>query len=416
MRYLQAASRLALNVVIVSEGEHSIVSAYAQGLHVQFDHQKEALHTILAGVAHTQVLAVIGTDDSVIELAAMVAQHLGLVHNNVNAARFARRKDFSREVLDKNNVPIPRYQRLALQAIIDQLDTNTNIDFPAVIKPLALSASRGVIRVNNNDELTSAAKRIKALLAQQTDLETVEKEQVLLEEYIHGDEIAVEGIVDNGTFKLLTIFDKPDALYGPFFEETYYITPTRLTTIQIKRVTDIVQLACEAYGIKTGPVHAECRLRGADVFLIEMAARTIGGLCSDILEYGLGCSLEDIVLSQATGQFKDLPGSKIFSETAAGVMMIPVPKQGILKRIEGLLEAGKIEFIEDINIQLRDGYELIPLPEGNSYLGFIFARAPQFEQVEQALRAAYACLNIVVAPLWKIDNIDNQKLITGTDK
>ncbi len=402
MRYLQAASRLGLDVIVVSEGEHSIVSAYAQGLHVQFDKQEEALQTILACTANMNVLAVIGTDDSVIELAANVAQHSGLVHNKVNTARLARRKDLAREALQVKNIPIPEYQCVELDSILNQ--TEIKINFPVVIKPLALSASRGVIRANTTDELMAAAKRVKALLAKRTDLKLVEKEQVLLEEYIHGDEIAVEGIVDNGVFKLLTIFDKPDELYGPFFEETYYITPTRLPVEQVDKVSDIVQQACEAYGIKTGPVHAECRLRGTEIYLIEMAARTIGGLCSDILEYGLGCSLEEIVLSHATGN----PVEKSFVDTAAGVMMIPVPKQGILKRIEGLLAASKIEFIEDINIQLRDGYELTPLPEGNSYLGFIFAKAPEFEQVEQALRAAYACLNIVVAPLWKIAEIENQ--------
>ncbi len=402
MRYLQAASRLGLNVIIISEGEHSIVSAYAQGLHVRLDQQAEALQTILTCTANMNVLAVIGTDDSVIELTAKVAQQLGLEHNNVNTARLARRKDLAREALQFKDIPIPKYQRIELEAIFNQ--TDIKIDFPVVIKPLALSASRGVIRVNNKAELIVAAKRIKNLLAMYTDLELVEKEHVLLEEYIHGDEIAVEGIVDNGVFKLLTIFDKPDDLHGPFFEETYYITPTRLSAEQVNVVSKVVQQACEAYGIKTGPVHAECRLRGTEIYLIEMAARTIGGLCSDILEYGLGCSLEELVLSQALGQ----PIEKSFSDTAAGVMMIPVSKPGILKRIEGLLDAGKVEFIEDINIQLREGYELTPLPEGNSYLGFIFAKAPSFEQVEQALRTAYGHLNIVVAPLWKIAEIENQ--------
>ena len=397
MRYLQAASRSGLDVIIVSESEHSIVSAYAQGIHVQFDLPEEALQTILTAIEGSDVLAVIGTDDSVIELAAQTAQHLGLAHNALAAARLARRKDLAREVLQTHSVPMPKYQRVELATLINQ--TGSEFAFPVVIKPLSLSASRGVIRVNNNAELIAAAQRIDKLLSQQSELEPIERQQILVEEYIHGDEIAVEGIVDKGKFRLLTIFDKPDPLYGPFFEETYYITPTRLTTQQVDRVTCIVQQACEAYGIETGPIHAECRIRNQDIYLIEMAARTIGGLCSDILEYGLGCSIEEIVLQQAMGRLS----KKTFSSTAAGVMMIPIPERGILKRIEGLLEAQKIEFIEDINIQLRDGYELVPLPEGNSYLGFIFAKAPDVEQVETALRRAYGCLKIVVAPLWKID-------------
>jgi len=395
MRYIQAASRLNLNVIIASEGEYSIVSEYAQGIHVKFNQADLALEIILKETINSNVGVVIGTDDSVIEIASKVAKHYNLSHNDVNAARLARRKDLAREALKENNTPIPLYHLVNLNKLMTEQD---DLNFPLVLKPIALSASRGVIRVNNQKELIVAAQRIEKILDTQINLESFEREWVLLEEYIHGDEIAVEGIVDKGKFKLLTIFDKPDPLHGPFFEETFYITPTRLDSAAVERVCQVVQSACDAYGIKTGPVHAECRLRDTQVYLIEMAARTIGGLCSDILEYGLGCTLEDIVLKQAIGCASD----NTFSETAAGVLMIPVTQSGILKRVEGLLEASKIEFIEDINIQLRDGYELVPLPEGNSYLGFVFAKAPSFKQVEQALREAYACLNVIVAPLWKL--------------
>ncbi len=400
MRYQQAAQQLGLDVLIVSEGEHSIVSEYAQGIHVQFNKPEQALDTIIRETRNNCIVAVVGTDDSVVELATNTAKKLGLAHNNINAARLARRKDLARNALKANNTPIPAYKLIGLNKLLQQTEVISANDFPLVIKPVALSASRGVIRVNNPAELSEAAIRLEQILQQQDDLESFEKQNVLLEEYIHGDEVAVEGVVENGRFKLLTIFDKPDPLHGPYFEETYYITPTRLSAVQIKKITGVVQSACEAYGIQTGPVHAECRMREQAVYLIEMAARTIGGLCSDILEYGLGCSLEEVVLRQALGQ----PVKPDFTNTAAGVLMIPVPQKGILKRIEGLLEAGKVKYIEDINIQLRDGYELIPLPEGNSYLGFIFAKADNVEKVEQALRQAYACLNVVVAPLWKLDN------------
>jgi len=402
MRYLQAATRLGLDVVIVSEGEHSIVSEYAQGLHVQFGQPDLALDIILKETANSNIVVVIGTDDAVVELAAKVAQSLGLAHNDVNASRLARRKDLARKALKNNNTPIPEYRLVKLETLLDARQSYPleKTEFPLVIKPISLSASRGVIRVNNQGELLEAAQRIKKLLDKQTGSEAIEKESVLLEEYIHGEEIAVEGIVENGKFKLLTIFDKPDPLHGPYFDETFYITPTRLDSVTVDSVTQVVQSACEAYGVNTGPVHAECRIRVTQVYLIEMAARTIGGLCSDILEYGLGCTLEDIVLKQAIG----CGSENTFSETAAGVLMIPVTQHGILKRIEGLLDASKIEFIEDINIQLREGYELVPLPEGNSYLGFVFAKAPGYEQVEQALRKAYGCLNVVVAPLWKLSN------------
>lgn len=404
MRYLQAAAKLDLAVLIVSEGEHSIVSEYAEGLHVQFSDPDKTLALILNEVSNSNVVAVIGTDDSVVEIAATVAQKLGLAHNDVKAARLARRKDLARDALKKHATPIPLYYLVEIVSLLQQASSNqspfSDSDFPLVVKPLAMSASRGVIRVNNVSELVRATQRVQKILAIQTDMDSFEKQWILIEEYIHGEEIAIEGIVENGQFKLLTIFDKPEPLHGPFFEETFYITPTRLADKKIEQVVTVVQSACEAYGVNTGPVHAECRLRDNDVFLIEMAARSIGGLCSDILEYGLGCSLEEVILRQALG----LSINSLSVEASAGVLMIPVPKQGILKRVEGLLEANKIEFIEDINIQLRDGYELIPLPEGNSYLGFVFAKAPSYEQVEQALRKAYQCLNVVVAPMWKLTN------------
>jgi len=403
MRYLQAAAKLNLAVMIVSEGEHSIVSEYAQGVHVHFNQPEQALKSILNEVSktHCHVVAVIGTDDSVIEIAANLANELGLAYNNITAAQLARRKDWARKALKENSTPIPQFELVEINKILDKLlskNINNNFEFPLVIKPLALSASKGVIRVNDLNELKSGLTRVKVILEKRTDLDEFEQQWVLLEEYIHGDEIAVEGIVEEGKFKLLTIFDKPDPLHGPYFEETLYITPTRLSAANSKQVERVVQSACEAYGVNTGPVHAECRIRDNNVYLIEMAARTIGGLCSDILEYGLGCSLEEVVLRQSIGQ----EVNSDFSNTAAGVLMIPIPSQGILKRVEGLLEAGKIQYIEDINIQLRNGYELIPLPEGNSYLGFVFAKAPSFELVEKALRQAHACLNVVVSPIWKL--------------
>ncbi len=402
--YLAAAGRMGLDVLIASRGEHSLVSEVHAGLHVDLDDPQTALSDILHSARHLPFTGILGSDDSTVELAAMAAQQLGLPHNPPQAARLSRRKDLARAHLALAGCPVPLHCLVDLdQPLPAQM---AGLPWPCVIKPLNLSASRGVIRANDAAEFITACQRIKPIIAEAND--SFEAGHVLVEDYIDGIEVAYEGYLHEGKLHTITIFDKPDELCGPFFAETYYITPTRLPAEQVTKVSEIVQQACEAYGVKTGPVHAECRLRGNEIYLIEMAARTIGGLCSDILEYGLDCSLEEIVLNQTTGQSLLLPTENTFSETAAGVMMIPVPKQGILKRIEGLLEAGKIEFIEDINIQLRDGYELTPLPEGNNYLGFIFAKAPVFEQVEQALRAAYACLNIVVAPLWKIGNIENK--------
>jgi biotin carboxylase len=226
------------------------------------------------------------------------------------------------------------------------------------------------------------------------------KRYLLVEAFIQGNEIAVEGMLYAGQLQLLTIFDKPDVLDGPYFEETYYITPTTLNESMQQLVCDVLQQACDAYGLSEGPIHAECRLYNNKVYIIEIAARTIGGLCARLLNVGTGYSLEEIVLSHAMGNNLQIKPQ----QQSAGVLMIPIPQAGILKRVEGLLAAQSVANIEEISIQIREGHELLPLPEGSSYLGFIFAFADTPKQVEQALRAAHAHLKFVVAPLWKLSH------------
>jgi len=210
--------------------------------------------------------------------------------------------------------------------------------------------------------------------------------------------VAVEAMLTGGRLEILTIFDKPDPLDGPFFEETSYITPTRLTDEQQAELRNVISQACRAYGLQEGPVHAECRINHDGIFILEVAARTIGGLCGRLLRFGTGYSLEELVLSQALGKSLDLNSAV----GAAGVLMIPIPAAGMLKRVEGLLAAQRVPYIEEVNIQVREGYELVPLPEGSSYFGFIFSRAPDARQVEHALREAHACLKIITAPVWKM--------------
>jgi len=231
------------------------------------------------------------------------------------------------------------------------------------------------------------------------DLEDDARRYLLIEQYIPGEEIAVEAMLTRGELHILTIFDKPDPLEGPFFEETYYTMPTVLSVAQQSAVKRVVQMACAAYGLQEGPIHAECRINDDGVFILEVAARTIGGLCGRLLRFGTGYSLEEMVLAHAMA----MPLTLNRERGAAGVLMIPIPAAGMLKRVEGLLDAHRVPFIEDINIQVREGHELIPLPEGASYLGFIFSRAPSVHEAEQALRDAHACLNFVVAPIWKLN-------------
>ena len=388
--YIAAAEKFNTDVIVVSQGEHSLVSAVMSGLHVNFS-DTDTDQKIITAVHNKKVLAVIGTDDLTVELAAKVSQALGLTHNDPAAIRYTRRKDLARECLKHSPVHVPAFEKRSLVSLINHPQVTT--PYPCVIKPLALSGSRGVIRVNNNKELKTACQRLSLILQHIDDEE--EREQVLIEAYIPGYEYAYEGLLDNGQLQTLALFDKPDLMEGPFFEETYYITPSRLAIKLQKKIHTAVQQACAAYGLREGPVHAEVRVHDNEIWFMEMASRTIGGQCAQLLHYATGMKLEDIVIAQACK-------AKLVSQDtqqAAGVLMIPIRQQGLLRRVEGLLAASKTEFIEDIEISIQEGYEIIPLPEGDSYLGFIFAKAPTAEQAELALRQAYEKLKIITSPL-----------------
>ena len=391
--FLAAAERLEMDVLIASDSANSIISAYAQGLHIDFDQQQQALAVLTAAHQVRPFAAVIGTDDASTELAAALAQQLGLPYNPPAAVRIARRKDLARTCLAQAGVAVPAHRLLDLnRPLPPQLQQLT---YPCVLKPLALAASQGVIRADDANQLQHAASRIQAILRRVSD--AFERSHILVEAFIPGQEVAVEGLLHAGELQILTIFDKPDPLDGPFFEETYYITPTRLPASVQTALQQQIAAACRAYGLQHGPVHAECRINAAGVWLLEVAARTIGGLCARLLQFGTGYSLEELVLAQASGQPLDLQSAK----GGAGVLMIPIPQAGILRRIEGLSAARRVAYIEDIVLSVREGYELVPLPEGGSYLGFIFAHAPSPAQTEAALREAHSKLNIVVAPLWR---------------
>ncbi len=388
--YISAAEKLNTDVIVVSQGEHSLVSAVVSGIHVNFNDANTDQH-IIAAVQGKNIQAVIGTDDLTVELAAKVSRSLGLTHNDPAAIRYTRRKDLARICLQDSPVNVPAFEKRSLNSLHEPFALS--VDYPCVIKPLALSGSRGVIRVNNDEELRLAVPRLQAILQLVDDDE--ERECVLIEAYIPGYEYAYEGLLSKGQLQTLALFDKPDLMEGPFFEETYYITPSRLRPEWQEKIHLAVAQACKAYGLNEGPVHAEVRIHDDEVWFMEMASRTIGGQCAQLLHYATGMKLEEIVIAQASGlSFKPED-----SQQAAGVLMIPITQRGLLRRVEGLLDASKTEFIEDIEISIREGYEIIPLPEGDSYLGFIFAKAPTPEQAEQALRQAYAKLKIVTAPL-----------------
>jgi biotin carboxylase len=393
--YLKAAQSLDVELQIASRGEHSLVNEIATGVHINLDDEQQALDKILGIARQKPYQSIIAPDDYTVELAARIAQALELPHNPPQAARFSRRKDLAREQLHQHHIPTPEFRRIDLSK--DLTPQVEGFPMPCVVKPVSLSGSRGVIRVNNVNEFIEACARIKKIVAMLRDED--EKNTLLVEEYIPGIEVAVEGFLNDSEFIPLVLFDKPDPLEGPFFEETYYITPSRLPLEQQQHIFQQVHAACRAYGLKTGPVHAELRLQDNQAWIIEVAARTIGGECAQLLKFGTGYSLEQLVIAHSLRLGINMQPM----EDAAGVLMIPTPKSGILRRVEGVLAAQKIPLVESVMISVREGYELQTLPEGSSYLGFIFARGPSPQEVESALRQAHSLLNIIISPLWKLE-------------
>ncbi len=392
--YVRAALSLDLEINLASQGEWAISSPVSAGIDVPLQDQKSALTTLVGLFEQQHYDAVIGTDDSTLELAARLAEKTGLQQNLPTAVRLARRKDLSRLCLQQAGIQVPAFsvEEVSEQRLLDE----PHFGFPCVIKPLALSGSRGVIRADTIGRLNQGVQRSLKIISEETDL--YEKTHLLLEQYIPGREFAIEGMLTDGRLDVLAIFDKPDPMEGPYFEETYYISPARVSLDEKEILVETVQNACRAFGLVTGPVHAECRLNKQGAWLIELAARTIGGLCSRLLSFGTGYSLEQLVLANAIGQ--ELPlGLK---GGAAGVLMLPTEEAGILRRVEGVMKAEKVPYIDDIEISLREGYHVTPLPEGASYLGFIFSSAPDSDKVEQALRNAHALLNPVIAPYWPV--------------
>jgi biotin carboxylase len=316
-------------------------------------------------------------------LAARAAAALGLPHNDPNAALAARNKWIMREALHRGGVPVPEYRQVELDA--DPLPAALEIGFPVVVKPITLSGSRGVIRANDAAELQTAFTRAREIT--RSAGHAPDEDVLLIERYLPGVEVALEGLLTAGSLQTLAIFDKPDPLEGPFFEETIYVTPSRLAPDVQAATSARTADAAAALGLREGPVHAELRINDDGVWLIEMAGRSIGGLCSTVLEFGAGISLEEIILRHAVGQA--LPSSTGMDH-AAGVMMIPIPRGGILRDITGVEAAATIPGVTGVDITAPLHQPLVPLPEGASYLGFIFAQGETPAVVEAALRAAHA--------------------------
>jgi len=389
--YLNAARRMGLDVLLASRGEYSLITEIQQGLHVDLDDPTSALTNIVKAAREAPFAGVIGCDDTTVELAALAADAFALPHNPPAAARLTRRKDLARAHLAKSGCAVPAHRLVDITRAIEQ--QVVGLSWPCVIKPLNLSASRGVIRADDLVEFIAACNRIRDIISESND--ELESTHVLVEAYIDGFEVAFEGYLHQGELKMLALFDKPDPLRGPFFEETIYVTPSRLSQVTQSHIVRCVAQACRAYGLITGPVHAELRVDEHQAWILEVASRTIGGDCSRSLDMG---QVEEFVISLAIGK----PQTARSPDEARGVMMIPIRERGVLRRVEGLDDARNIENVESVDILIRPGHELVPLPEGNQYPGYIFARGPSPGEVVNALREAHSCLNFVVAPLFRV--------------
>jgi biotin carboxylase len=391
--FLAAAKRLGVEIVPVIDMAGPLADFWHYRFGVDFSRLDEATRTIVAFAAEQPLAAVLAVDDAGTLLAAEASAALGLPHNSPQAALAARDKHLMRQLLQQAGVPVPRFQ---LFTTADDPDSVARqVTYPCVVKPLRLSGSRGVIRADDPVAFAVAFRRAARLLDPAQDY----AQPVLVEQYVPGVEVALEGLMDDGRLQVLALFDKPDPLEGPFFEETLYVTPSRLPPQAQEAVAAGTAAAATALGLRQGPVHAELRLNEEGPWLIEVAGRSIGGLCAHTLRFGDGRSLEELILRQACALEIETLARE---EQARGVMMIPIPAAGLLKEVRGLEEATAVPGIEEIQITAKINYELVPLPEGDSYLGFIFAHGDTAAAVEAALRQAHARLNFQIEPVIRL--------------
>lgn len=398
----EAAERLGIALAFATDRCRTLDDPWRdRAVPVRFHDEPASVRAVVAASAVRPVDGVLAVGDRPVRLAALAARALALDGNPPEAAAASANKKVARERFAAAGLPVPWF--IALTAPHDAAVLE-HVTFPAVVKPLGLSGSRGVIRVNSRGELDAAIARVRALLARKDvrALRTGSTDTLLVEGYIDGPEFAVEGVLTAGRLQAFAIFEKPDPLTGPFFEETIYATPPSLPPHVQDGIVAQVERATRALGLSHGPVHAECRLAADGIYILEVAARPIGGLCSRVLRFTRPptcelASLEEVLLRHAAGE--DV--TTFAREARAGaVMMIPIAKRGILKRVEGIDAAREIPGIEDLRITAKPDQLLEPLPEAGSYLGFIFARADRASEAVEALRAAHRALRFVVdAPL-----------------
>jgi biotin carboxylase len=391
--FVEAAGRLDVDLVVAAEKPNALAEAVPERLlTLPFKDPAASVRQVSEYARSYPIAAVVPVDDATTVVGAAIGQALGLRANPIAAVSATRNKLVMREALRRAGVPQPGFAAFGVEE--DPAAVALRVSYPCVLKPLVLAASRGVIRADTPAELVAAWARIAAVLALPEIRELGDgASKILVESFVPGIEVALEGMLTAGQLQTLALFDKPDPLDGPYFEETIYVTPSRLPAARQGAVADCAARAARALGLTDGPLHAELRINDAGPWLIELAARSIGGLCARTLRFGTGMTLEEIILRHALGW----PIASLERERpAAGVMMIPIPRGGILHGVDGLDQARAVPGIEGITISMHTGQRVVPLPEGSEYLGFIFSRAASPDEAEASLRRAHELLRFQI--------------------
>ena len=393
-----AARRLGVPLVVGSDRCHRIEDYFGEEkdlLSLDYRRPDHAAEQIADAARHRPIRGIVPASDPTAVIAALAAERLGLPHNPPESARRAANKLAMRVALTGAGLPVPRFR--AFPVAEGPARAAAEVDYPCVLKPLIFSASRGVIRADDPGGLAAAWRRIERLLRDTAPERRAREEEgaktLLVESFVPGPEVAVEGLLRGGALEVLAVFDKPDPLDGPYFEETIYVTPSRHPSALIARIEEVTAAGARALGLAEGPIHAELRLAPEGPVILEIAARSIGGLCSRTLRFGAGVSLEEVLVAHAMG----LPLAPLRREArASGVMMLPIPRRGVLHGVRGLEAARAVPGVDDVVVTVPEGREVVPLPEGDSYLGFLFAHGEAPADVEAALRAAHARLSFEI--------------------
>lgn len=384
--FLDAARRIGVEIVTATNYCHQLAPSWGMTpmMALQFDQPTQAAETVLREL-NGSLDGVLAVDDAGGELAALLCERLGLPGNPATAVRLLRDKLLFRRLLADTGCAHPAFHHLPTGADPRSLMV-AGLTFPVVVKARRLSGSCGVIRADDAATLADAVTRVRAIQAR-SDRDAAAL-GIVVEGFMPGREYALEGILTRGELTVLALFDKPDPLDGPCFEETLYVTPSRLPQSVQGRIYDEVTRVCRAAGLVTGPIHAEMRVNAGGVWMLEVASRSIGGLCGRVLQHALGMSLEALILRHLIGD----PLPVVGADGGAGVMMIPIPRRGIYEGVHGIAAAQAVPDVTDVAITAEPGQIVSPPPAGSSYLGFIFARSASAERAEAALRTAHAHL------------------------